>query len=323
MKNKTFSKRLKKGILNGLLLSATLSLTAPCITQEKTIQEKKLESLSRENRQYFRQLNKELQIEGFYVPNQKGKDIEIKELIRQSVTGPKARIYAKNLAEAMWVLNSEEKYETLEQKIALAKETMDEARAQLQLKEQGGLGSYTLGYEYDKENKILLKDEVKRSDYSKLIGKRSINSTQTFDEFQEPKNGKQFVGDCDDFSMALTTIYHALEDYANNNKKEDPFFDALAEGMRHYKITSIEITTIGMKTSHALNMGITLEEDGPKYEMIEPQDTKAEYEFSFKGGKPFVTYMDGKCGQIDNEIIKIYNRDFSAKVLEVKCGDKK
>lgn len=318
MEGMTLFQGITKGFLRGFLLGATMTLTAPCITQELTPQEKRMDKLSSENREYFRQLDKELQLDDFYVPNQEGENIEIKLLIKKSAAGPKAKAYAKDLARMMWILRNDEKYETLDQKIELAKETIEYARAEIQRKEHGGFATYTLGYEYDNEKKVLLKDEAKRADYEKFTKSRPINSTQTFDEFLGPKDGKEFMGDCDDFSMALTTIYHSLDDYVNESKEDDEFFQALAEGLKYYRITSIEVVR------HAMNLGVSLHESGPSYEIIEPQNVNADMNFMLKGGKPFITYPEaGGCQQADNKVLKIYNRDFSAKLPEIVCGGNK
>lgn len=317
MPNKTFLERIKKLTIRGAILGAAVGALNLYLTPstKQEIEDQRIEALSETNKAYFKKINQGLEVTDHYATNQKGEETEIKELIRQSVKGEKAQDYAKGLAEGMYFLYRHQKHETLEQKIALAKETIASARGALQLTRNGGQGNYTLGYEYDQLKHSLLKDEgLEEEDYEQEIAGRQIDSVQTFDEFFGPKDGKEFLGDCDDFAMALMTIYHALEDYTQRNENE--FYKALAEGLKHYKITSVDI--IG----HALNMGVTLK-DKPEFEIIEPQNMNDKYQMILKNGRAFIRYTSPDGKQSDSIIMGLYNREFSAKAHKTDDGEKR
>ncbi len=253
-----------------------------------------------------------------YAHDSKGKLRNVKQILAQSANGETAKEYAASIADHFYEIYKDKKYATLDSKISMAKETIMMARTELQRKDAGGQGNYTLEYEYD-----FMKDEIKnnilKSTAPAETKKRELealayqeseqkDSVQTFDEFLGPKDERIFAGDCDDFATALTTTYYAISEYAEANKDKE-FYAALAEGLKHYRIYSMEIK------NHGLNLAVTL--DGKiEFEVIEPQDTKIRHQLESRGG--FLYIRDGQTSLSlkHYQITDIFNRDISATVKE-------
>ncbi len=270
----------------------------------------KITQLSADNQEIFNKFSESMKISDYQIENQSGVYQEVKQFLLESTDGKQAKIYAENIVEQMHRDVKDNTYETLESKIELAKGVILDARRFIQRKEQGGNATYTRGYEYSEKREGLKKDilawDILEEEKSRLIATindeefESTNSYQKFDEFYSPKDGRILAGDCDDFSIALTTTYHAVKDYVNLKKGSKEFYTALAEGLNHYKIFSVEID------SHALNISATLT-DKVEFEAIEPQNISS---------KVFIDFVDGKANINDatssKDIARIYNREFSA-----------
>lgn len=242
-------------------------------------------SISQEDKTYFGYFSRVLVIGDRYVTNQKEENIEIKDLIEQSINGPEAMKFAQNLVEDAYIFYPERKYNTLESKIELAKKVIKQARTELQLTTAGGKGNYTQKYEVG-ENK---------------------DSRQTFDEFYGPKDGKAFAGDCDDFSIALTTTYHTIRDYAEDNKARGPFFKALAEGLESYKIYSVSLL------KHLVNVGMTIKNNKiTEVEAIEPQIANSKIKLKIKKKQILIDYYNEKNEKVTDRIWALYGRGISA-----------
>lgn len=279
-----------------------------------------LERLSNEDQKIFSYLKDSMTLEDYDVYDQDGKKIEARELLSRSIGGEAARNYAKNLAEAAR-MKSKGRYKTLESKINLAKEVVDSARKQIQRADRGGKGYYSHGYEYSKERDNLLEQLIasKMVDDEKNMLLNIIrdseffgaDSTQTFDEFYKEKDGRTFAGDCDDFSMALTTVYNGLKEYAESNKDKDNFYQALSEGLTNYRIVSIGI--IG----HALNMSITLR-DKPYFQIIEPQGIESKMDLEITKNGAYVKELNSDKTWTINKIMYLFNKDLSAKAKKEK-----
>lgn len=282
-----------------------------------------IEQLSEEDRGYFKIFEKQLRIRDLYETNQQGQSVESKELLEKSINEPEAKNFARELAEGRRMYNSMDEYQTLESRIELAKDVMYAARSIIQKKEYGGLGNYSLNYEYSEERdkmreglrqEILKSDEPRESKAQLLksvetmeIEDRDADSRQTFDEFYGPKDGKQFAGDCDDFSTALTTIYHAVRDYAEQHKEEDKYFEALAEGLKHYRIVGARMQ------KHALNLGLTVHDNGySEIEVIEPQQIITRAEPFVVNDRVLIKYYNEKGEEVRDLIWRMYDRNFSA-----------
>ena len=291
------------------------------IEENKEPDKNALEQLTNEDLEVFNHLKDSMQLEDHYIIDQDGKKIEVRELLDRSIAGEEARNYAKNLAETAHKKSKYEKYNTLESKIDLAKELIDSARKQIQRKNSGGKGYYTHGYEYSKERDSLLNqlDASKMVDNEKDI-LRSIlrdseffeaDSMQTFDEFYKEKDGREFAGDCDDFSMALTTVYHSLKEYAESNKDDDKFYHALAEGLTNYRIMTIGV--IG----HALNISVTLK-DKLYFQVIEPQETGSKLYFEITKKGAYIKELNKDKSWTIHKIRYLFNKDLSAKAKKEK-----
>ena len=301
------------GTLLGIMCSTPQKAEYTTTEQPASSMESKIEQMTKENREIFSYLKDNLDIRDFYVSNQEGRRVATREILIKSMAGDEAKKYAKNLAETAHRKSKGKKYETLESKITLAKGIIDNARKQLQRIENGGKGNYTLTYEYSYERENMLREadshiiDLEKNELIRNMIKNAkfegADSVQTFDEFYKEKDGKARAGDCDDFSMALTTTYHALKEYSESKKDKDGFYKALAEGLDSYRIFSIGV--IG----HALNMSATLR-DMPYFQIIEPQNMKTKYDLNFKDGWAFIKELDST--ESVNKIVYIFNKDFSA-----------
>ncbi|MFH0752388.1 MAG: hypothetical protein V1914_02195 [archaeon] len=291
------------------------------------IQKTRLEQLSNKNKAVFSYFKEGMNLEEYFVEDQEGKKVNVKLLLEESVAGEEAQKYVEKLAEEAYIFNNKKDYKTLESKIALAESIISTARGYIQIQEFGGAGNYTPGYEYNEERERLKKqliestdipEELKQEQWQYLINTKFAysDSRQTFDEFVKPKDGRILAGDCDDFSIALTTVYHGLKGYAETNKNRDEFFEALTEGLDHYQIFSVRIKDniqyLGATVyiDHALNISITFGKT-PLLEVIEPQIKNKKMQIEIIDGKPYIRETD----TYDSFLIKVaylYNRDFSA-----------
>ncbi len=166
-------------------------------------------------------------------------------------------------------------------------------------------------YEYSEERetdrRFILNSSMSPQEKEHAI--RSINpkyyadngSTQTFDEFYGPKDGKIFAGDCEDFAAALTTVYHIALEYANDRAADDRFYEELADGLEHYRILTIETP------HHALNIAATIT-DKVTFDVIEPQVYDTIGGLAFKPEAVFISIES----ESDKQMINIHNKDFSA-----------
>ncbi len=110
----------------------------------------------------------------------------------------------------------------------------------------------------------------------------SIDSDQSLDEFisqnyekhiikaiKEERSGKTgkkaYVGDCDDFAMALVTGYELMVHFSNT--REGKFWKTLSQGFKRYKVIGVGIT------SHMMNASIEYSPDFKEATIIpiEPQ----------------------------------------------------
>lgn len=245
----------------------------------------KKEGISQEDKTYFGYFSRTMALGNTYVTNQKEENIEIKALLEESINGHEAMRFAQNIVEDAYISYPERKYKTLESKIDLAKKVMKQARTELQLVTAGGKGNYTQKYE---------------------VGD-SKDSRQTFDEFYGPKDGKEFTGDCDDFSIALTTTYHTIRDYAEDNKTKDPFFKALAEGLESYKIYSV------LLLRHVVNIGMTIKDNKvAEVEAIEPQIVNSKIKLKIRKKQILIEYYNEKSEKVTDRIWGLYGRGISA-----------
>lgn len=272
--------------------------------ERQTIEQQRTAQLKQENQEYFELFKDQLVIADFTITNQEGKEEEIKKFMQRSINGEEAKGFARGIANGAYALSKGKEYSTLEDKTKLAKEVMDTARSAIQMKEYGGQGNYTQDYEYAKEKKKLRKDLTEEEE--KELADWTMDSRQTFDEHYGPKEGKEFAGDCDDFSTTLTTAYHAIRNYAEENKGKDEFYKALAEGLRHYRIVSVYIP------EHAVNLALTRTADGViKAEAIEPSHMESKIKTVLQDDKLKIKYPSNKSEKTA-EIIKLFGKDISA-----------
>lgn len=311
--DKPFYAAIRKG-LTALLIGTAINCYTP--TREQEPQE--ITQISIKNSILSSYLSQGMKLEEHLIIDQEGNYVSARALLEKSIAGEKAKAYAEELAENAYTLKKEGGYKTTEDKIKLAKDTIDAAREYIQT-EAHGQGNYTLKYEYNKDKeklkRFIIEEELSEANKQKLwfyINTTTFSngdSVQTFDEFLEPKDGLKLAGDCDDFSMALTTIYHGLKDYAEANRGRDEFFDALAEGLDSYRIFSVGID------NHVLNLSVTYS-DNPNFEItmeaIEPQYKNKKITLEIINGYAYTQEDDTKKGLIISPVLRIFNRDFSA-----------
>lgn len=284
----------------------------------------KIGELADEDKEVFKYFQTGFGITIHYAVNQEGKHIKITSLLKESIKGKEAKKYAEELAKKSRIKNKGNEFKTLESKINLAKSLIDEVRTSLQER-----STYSLAYEYQKgfsvDDLLAMEEEMNKTkctnDQEDCLKYRQMledtlqvgDSVQTHDQFCELKNGKKCVGDCDDYSMSLITIYYAVKDYAEANKDRRRFYKSLAEGLDYYRIYSIAIP------GHRLNLSATIK-DELHFEVIEPQNKSKKHDIYFRTvtdkegngiGRVFIKYKEnGK--DVEEKIVRLFNRDFYA-----------
>ncbi len=295
--------------LSTLFLGAFLAIASDSNAKKVPIKPIPATYYADHTQEIFYQSGSQYLMRDYTITDQSGKRITAKQLIKTSLKGKKLQETAEEIAAKTEARYPTARYPgyaknaTLENKIQLAKNAITLAREYLDV--DMGNAHYTLDYEYspqkeqDREeiSRLPLRQDIKEFLRYELEKRYSLkgfgDSVQTFDEFYGPKDGKLLAGDCDDFSIALTSLYEGLLNHAKNNSDKGPFYQHLYEGLRHYKVLSMNIS------NHAMNIAITLTSP-VKLEAIEPQYRNRTFRIEKIGGTYNVMYPAGSVGNISS-----------------------
>jgi len=191
-----------------------------------------------------------------------GDYIEIRDLVAKSVSESKAVNYVSRMLDEF----IDREYEPSMYSSELAQKVIEMFHKDISI--DAGKGQYSINFESFEYFEV--------KDFSGRVVKVRKplgQSIQTLAEFIGEKDGYKgrYVGDCDDFSMALLSCYEISRSLAEERRDNSKFWDKLFEGLERYQIFVIEVER--NKRYHSLNMSVSFNKDFTEAMLrpIEPQ----------------------------------------------------
>lgn len=191
----------------------------------------------------------------------KNRKVLATELVKRSTRDPKARKYVEKGLEKILLDHGEGKIG--DQSLALAKYTI--RHFWRDISKDKGKGNYSLrleGLQKQTYTSVTLPPEMKTTITYLNRGDRR----QTLGEFiSHYSKSRRFVGDCDDFAIALLSVYEIARDMSS--QKIGPFWKRLNKEFQHYQVA------FAAQTRHAINFIMVYNNDFSEGRVhpIEPQ----------------------------------------------------
>ncbi|RME55444.1 hypothetical protein D6777_00560 [Candidatus Woesearchaeota archaeon] len=202
---------------------------------------------------YFPRLHKSYSQKRINVKDSSCLDVEAKSFVERSKKDRRSRLYVERNLES--IMRDYEQGFVDKDPVKLAEYSIQHFWKDIST--DFGNGKYTLELECLSRHKL-------STTRVKVVYSMIGDSRQTLGEFVSHKGGK-YLGDCDDFAIALLTSYELMRDISSKNKGK--FWQSLNKGLKRRQILYV------VESGHAFNIMLSYNPSFSKAKVIpiEPQ----------------------------------------------------